>query len=91
MVQQLRKYTLHLLFAIITFTFSVHVVKATDVEPGKQVQQSTTIVTAGKKSSIPHWTYLPKTYSDNTKQSVPLLLFLHGAGESGNDLNQVLQ
>ena len=91
MVHHLRNYTLHLLCAIIAFTLCPHVAKATDAEPGKQVQQSTTIVTDGEKSSIPHWTYLPKSYSDNAKQAVPLLLFLHGAGESGDDLNQVLQ
>jgi predicted peptidase len=91
MVHQLRNYTLHLLCAIIALTLCPHVAKATDAEPGKQVQQSTTIVTGGEKSSIPHWTYLPKSYSDNAKQAVPLLLFLHGAGESGDDLNQVLQ
>ena len=91
MVHQLRNYTLHLLCAIIAFALCPHVAKATDAEPGKQVQQSTIIVTDDEKSSIPHWTYLPKSYSDNAKQAVPLLLFLHGAGESGDDLNQVLQ
>ena len=91
MVHQLRHYTLHLLCAIIACTLYPHVAKAIDAEPGKQIQQSTTIVTNGEKSSIPHWTYLPKSYVDNAKQAVPLLLFLHGAGESGDDLNQVLQ
>ncbi|MBT4692228.1 MAG: phospholipase [Planctomycetaceae bacterium] len=91
MGHQLHNYTLPLLCVIIAFTLCPHVAKATDAVPGKQVQQSTTIVTDGEKSSIPHWTYLPKSYNDNTKQAVPLLLFLHGAGESGDDLNQVLQ
>ncbi len=91
MVHQLRNYTLHLFCAIIAFTLCPHIAEATDAEPGKQVQQSTTIVTDGEKSSIPHWTYLPKSYSNDTKQAVPLLLFLHGAGESGDNLKQVLQ
>ena len=91
MVHHLRNCIFHLLGLIITFMFCPYGVNATDAEPGKQVQQSTTIVTGGDKHSIPHWTYLPKSYSDNTKQALPLLLFLHGAGESGDDLNQVLQ
>ena len=91
MVHQLRNYTLHLFCAIIAFTLCPHIAEATDAEPGKQVQQSTTIVTDGEQSSIPHWTYLPKSYSNDTKQAVPLLLFLHGAGESGDNLKQVLQ
>ena len=52
MVHQLRNYTLHFLSAIIAFTLCPYVAKATDAEPGKQVQQSTIIVTDGEKSSI---------------------------------------
>jgi len=34
-----------------------------------------------------YWLYLPEDYDKNA--SSPLLLFLHGAGERGDDLNQV--
>ncbi len=40
-----------------------------------------------KKVSINYLLYLPKDYEQ--KEELPLLLFLHGAGERGNDLNLV--
>ena len=33
--------------------------------------------------------YLPKGYGENKDQKWPLMLFLHGAGERGNDINKV--
>ena len=33
--------------------------------------------------------YLPEAYAAETDQEFPLLLFLHGGGESGNDLDMV--
>lgn len=40
-----------------------------------------------KKVAINYLLYLPKDYEQ--KEKLPLLLFLHGAGERGNDLNLV--
>ncbi len=39
------------------------------------------------KAQVDYWIYLPQDYDKQEK--VPLLLFLHGAGERGNDLNKV--
>ncbi len=33
--------------------------------------------------------YLPETYKDDTTRKWPLVIFLHGSGESGNDLGKV--
>jgi predicted peptidase len=41
-----------------------------------------------KKVHINYLLYLPDEY-DKTKKSLPLILFLHGAGERGNDLEKL--
>jgi predicted peptidase len=42
-----------------------------------------------KKVSLKYLLYLPKGYGEKKDQKWPLLLFLHGAGERGSDLNLV--
>jgi predicted peptidase len=42
-----------------------------------------------KKVSLRYLLYLPKGYGEEKDQKWPLMLFLHGAGERGNDLNLV--
>jgi predicted peptidase len=42
-----------------------------------------------KKVSLRYLLYLPKGYGEKKEQKWPLMLFLHGAGERGNDLNLV--
>lgn len=42
-----------------------------------------------KKVSLKYLLYLPKGYGEKKDQKWPVLLFLHGAGERGNDLNLV--
>ena len=39
------------------------------------------------KEELHHWLYLPVNYSE--KKKCPLILFLHGAGERGDDLDKV--
>jgi predicted peptidase len=39
--------------------------------------------------SLRYLLYLPKGYGENKEQKWPLILFLHGAGERGNDLELV--
>ncbi len=57
-------------------------------------------VPAFSQSSAKHFTktrvvelnyllYLPPAYATDTHSTFPLILFLHGSGESGSDLNQV--
>ena len=48
---------------------------------GKQVEQSLEVP---GQSRLNYLLYLPKDYDE--KESSPLLLFLHGAGERGNDM-----
>jgi predicted peptidase len=50
--------------------------------PGRQVRQDS--------DSYPHLVYLPQQYGHDN-QRWPLLLFLHGAGERGNDLQMLLR
>jgi predicted peptidase len=55
---------------------------------GKQVAQKlTTRDDAGQETTIHYWLYLPANHDGKTK--LPLLLFLHGAGERGDDLEVV--
>ncbi|MCL5280100.1 MAG: prolyl oligopeptidase family serine peptidase [Planctomycetes bacterium] len=42
-----------------------------------------------KKVSLKYLLYLPQGYGEKKDQKWPLVLFLHGAGERGNDLNLV--
>src|SRR5437899_2797410 len=39
-------------------------------------------------AKVNYLTFLPKSYSANGRP-VPLIIFLHGSGESGSDLNKV--
>jgi predicted peptidase len=58
--------------------------------PGRQVAIAPLLTASdGRQWEVRSWIYFPKDYGDKTK--VPLLLFLHGAGERGNKLNQVLR
>src|SRR5262249_33024880 len=38
---------------------------------------------------VPHLLYLPREYAQDTEKRWPLVLFLHGSGEIGDDLDQV--
>jgi len=61
---------------------------AEEAQPGKQVAlQLTTKDDAGNEMTTRYWLYLPKNHDGKTK--LPLLLFLHGAGERGDDLEVV--
>lgn len=51
-------------------------------------QQTPGAFTYNKKGSIQYLIYSPKGNLDSTTK-IPLLLFLHGGGESGNDIEKV--
>jgi predicted peptidase len=53
-------------------------------EPG---QQTATVVDAASRLSLNFLLYLPQEY--DMQEKWPLLLFLHGSGERGNDLEKV--
>jgi predicted esterase len=43
----------------------------------------------GENQDYPHLTQLPADYDKDSKKAWPLLLFLHGSGERGDDLNKL--
>jgi len=51
-------------------------------EPGKQVQ----VLPSKSDQDLPHLFYLPDDYDSNPDKSWPLVLFLHGRGESNGPL-----
>jgi predicted peptidase len=59
--------------------------------PGKQVpailEQS--VAQQGPRAQIAYWVYLPDEYGSTPSKPWPLLLFLHGAGDRGDDLERV--
>ena len=59
----------------------------TVTQPGQHAQTFEKEIV--KKAQLDYWLYLPKDYGTEGK-TWPLLMFLHGAGERGSDLNQVL-
>lgn len=68
--------------------FWIAVSTGNDAEPGKQVACQTNVRnTRGDEVSVRYWLYLPADYNTDTK--FPLVLFLHGAGERGDDLEAV--
>lgn len=70
------------------FVLSGHLAEAQD-EPsaGKQVAQKL-VSKADPKSSLSYWLSLPKEYGTDNREW-PVMLFLHGAGERGEDLKVV--
>ena len=62
-----------------------------DAEAGRQIARWVTAPTEeNPRAGFQCWVYLPKYYSsDDVQTSYPLLVFLHGSGESGTDLEKV--
>ena len=60
---------------------------AAESKPGAQISQELKIKVGNNETTIGYWIFLPKSY--DKKKSWPLMLFLHGAGERGNNINQV--
>jgi len=60
---------------------------AAEVKPGTQVARKLQVRTEGAETTVHYWLFLPEAY--DSRQTWPLLLFLHGAGERGNDLDRV--
>ena len=60
---------------------------AAEPKPGTQTAQELKVKAGTKETTVSYWLFLPKSY--DKKKSWPLMLFLHGAGERGSNLNQV--
>jgi len=77
------------LFSILSccsiFTVAASAQNPTSPASGNQVEQSLAVSDGGK---IPYLIYLPKNYSQSGDK-VPLMLFLHGRGESNGPLKNV--
>jgi len=74
--------------------FMVQSSETVTVEPGKQVPQSMVIELpegdSTKQITIPYLLFVPEDY-DASGEPMPLLLFLHGLGESGDGDFEVLK
>jgi predicted peptidase len=57
---------------------------AAQPEAGKMIK-----VSPKREDLIPYWLYLPKEHATNTSK-LPVVVFLHGMGERGNNLDRVL-
>jgi len=57
-------------------------------QPGAQVPGAYRAVVA-QTNQLEYLLYLPKTYDADSSKSWPLVLFLHGAGERGSELQKV--
>ncbi len=61
---------------------------ADDAKPGTQTAHSFTVKSDdGKEATVRYWLFLPESYDD--QEAWPLMLFMHGAGERGDDLELV--
>lgn len=67
--------------------------RAAEPKPGEQVEASKTVTVDvdGKptETTLRYLFYLPKEYDGAENSGLPLVLFLHGAGERGDDLEMV--
>jgi len=62
---------------------------AEDAAPGKQTAHEFKGTVNGKESSIKYLLYLPKGFDAKKETAWPVLLFLHGSGERGTDIDKV--
>lgn len=58
-----------------------------NVKPGEQVARSLEIKVGDRPTTVRFWLFIPKQY--DSSKPMPLMLFLHGAGERGDDLEMV--
>ena len=72
--------------------FSVHC-RAEMPAAGKQVPSSTTVKVKAdgetREATLRYWIYLPNEYDAKPSEKWPLVLFLHGSGERGDDIEKV--
>jgi predicted peptidase len=76
----------------ILFAFAHSAVPAQEPTPGKQVAQSLEVKTkpdGEEKVTLHYWLYLPNAKDMGETEKPPLMLFLHGAGERGDNLEVV--
>jgi len=80
---------------IVALTCSVSLIVVADERPapGKQVPASTTVKVkmddGEREVTLRYLLYLPAEYETRATEQWPLVLFLHGGGERGNDIEKV--
>lgn len=60
----------------------------TSSEPQLLIKSFTSLVSNTERE---YWLYLPQGYNDSNEKKWPVILFLHGGGERGEDINKVLK
>jgi predicted peptidase len=85
--------TRQILTALVVCAFASRVMSADTPAPGKQVPMSTTVKLksddSDRAATLRYLLYLPADYDTNIAAKWPLVLFLHGSGERGEDLEKV--
>jgi predicted peptidase len=76
------------LILLLALTTTFMPIKKAHAQPGTQTPQRYEAKLA-REVDLKYLLYLPPDYDAKAKQGSPLLLFLHGAGERGANLNQV--
>jgi len=79
---------LHLLLILGVLVLSRAFAQGTVPAPGTQVPREFVGI-ATKTNRLDYFLYLPKGYEADAGKAWPLVLFLHGAGERGTDLQKV--
>ncbi len=75
-----------LVFSALAAAILTQSARAEDPAPGEQVEQS---FTASSGASVPYLLYLPEGYAADGDGNGPVMLFLHGRGESNGALSIV--
>jgi predicted peptidase len=82
-----------LLFIVVCLVWGAGARGAESAGPGKQVPTATTVkVTSGgeeRAATLRYLLYLPSDYDAQGTTQWPLVLFLHGSGERGDDIEKV--
>ncbi len=75
--------------SITTATLLAATLMAAPAQDAMTLQPMTLKKTVTHDVTLKYWLALPKGYADDTTKNWPLMIFLHGAGERGDDLELV--
>jgi len=80
------------LSCIILLTGSASISKTSSIQTSSEPQllrkSFTSLVSNTERE---YWLYLPRGYNDSSEEKLPVIMFLHGGGERGEDINKVLK
>ena len=74
---------------VLAFSLTGLLALAADLDPDLMQTAHRFEAAVTTKVSLPYLRYLPTDYETDSSRRWPLILFLHGAGERGDDLNKV--